>query len=243
MSDADALARAIIPLLDLTRLDEADSADEVQALCEKAQTPYGQVAGLCILPRWLRLARGWRPDRNVRLVTVANFPDGSANAARTCKTIMQALDEGAEELDVVFPYRAFMEGRHEDVAGFLDRVRRACAENPLKIILETGLLATDDNIKGAAQIAVAHGADFLKTSTGKIPVGATPEAARLLLQVIVESEREVGLKVSGGVRQPADAAEYLAIAQSYLGDEALHPARFRIGASSLLDELLLQSET
>lgn len=238
MSDGDALARALIPLLDLTRLEDGDSADDIQAFCDKSRTSFGQVAGLCLYPRWLRLARGWRADRSIRLVTVANFPDGSGNAARTCKTIMQALDEGAEEFDVVFPYRDFMAGKHDDVADFLERVRRACAEHPLKLILETGLLATDDNIRGAARLAIEHGADFLKTSTGKIPVGATPEAARLLLEEIVAAEREVGLKVSGGIRQPADAAEYLAMAQQALGEDAINPNRFRIGASSLLDALL-----
>ncbi len=152
------------------------------------------------------------------------------------KEIATALANGADEIDVVIPWRAFSRGETMSVAGLVGAARIAAAPPvPLKAILETGALGEPRLISGAAQMAIAAGADFIKTSTGKTPMGASPEAAQLMLDAIKASRRPVGLKVSGGVRRYVDAEEYLRLADAAFGTAT--PQNFRIGASGLLAEL------
>jgi deoxyribose-phosphate aldolase len=150
----------------------------------------------------------------------------------------RAIVDGADEIDVVLPYRAFVAGDLERAADVLDVVRAAAGPLLVKVILETGELPDVTAVESAARFAVDHGADFVKTSTGKTPRSASPEAATAMLRVIAGAGRPVGIKPSGGIRTLADASTYLALADGAMGDGWATPATFRFGASGLLDALL-----
>jgi deoxyribose-phosphate aldolase len=233
MTDRDPLATARLALacLDLTSLNDADTEGDVEKLCERAQGPNGTTAAVCVWPRFAALARGSLPEA-VRVAAVANFPDGSADIDRAVRDATAIGDAGAQEVDVVLPWREL------DVApALLKAVRAASTGLTLKVILETGELKDPALIRRACAIALDAGADFLKTSTGKTAVSATPEAARLLLRAIADGgHRQVGFKPAGGIRRVADAAVYLALTEEILG-EAPTPARFRLGASGLLNDI------
>ncbi len=231
-------ARLALACLDLTSLvdgqDLAGGEAEIERLCARARSPCGNVAAVCVWPRLAARARALLPP-GIRVAAVANFPDGSSDIDRALRDTAQIAAAGAQEVDVVLPWR--------DLAGapaLLAAVRRASAGLMLKVILETGELRDEPLIAQACRIALDAGADFLKTSTGKRPVGATPAAARLLLHAIASdptARTRVGFKPAGGIRSVADAALYLQLTTEVLGDAALTPARFRIGASGLLDDI------
>jgi deoxyribose-phosphate aldolase len=171
----------------------------------------------------------------VAVAAVANFPDGSADTARAVADARAIVDAGAQEVDVVIPYRQL-----DAAPALLAAVRRACDGLLLKVILETGELADAQQVARACRIALEAGADFLKTSTGKVRVNATLQAARALLQAIAAdpvTRPRVGFKPAGGIRTVANAQTYLVLVREILGDTALSPQRFRIGASGLLDDI------
>lgn len=227
-------ARIALACLDLTSLGDADGPAEVERLCRRAAGPFGPVAALCVWPRGVALARALRPA-GVAVAAVANFPAGGSDPGPALRDVGAIVDAGADEVDVVMPWRDL-----PAAPALLAAVRRAAPGLTLKVILETGELREAGRIREAARIALDAGADFLKTSTGKVPVGATPGAARVLLETIAAdavASRRVGFKASGGVRTVADAAVYAALVREILGEAALVPARFRIGASALLDDI------
>ncbi len=230
-------ARQALACLDLTSLNDRDTAADIVALCQRAvgsDPGRGLVAAVCVWPRRAALARRLLPE-SVAVAAVANFPDGSADVQRAVRDTRQIVAAGAQEVDVVFPYRDFAAA-----PGLLAAVRSACTGLRLKVILETGEVQDPALISQACRIALAAGADFLKTSTGKTPRSATPEAAALLLQAIAQDAHgaaRVGFKPSGGIRTVADAALYMQLTAQHLGAAAVNPARFRIGASSLLDDI------
>jgi deoxyribose-phosphate aldolase len=217
-----------IALLDLTTLTGQETDEEIDALCERAAR-HG-VAAVCVYGRYV--ARAAR--RGVRVAAVANFPEGDLDADRAARESAAAVDAGAQEVDVVLPWRAWLDG---DSAGALQVVEAARNATPgtLKVILESGRLG--DRVREAADAALAGGADFVKTSTGKVGPGASPEAARAMLEA-VRDHGSGGFKASGGVRTREHAEAYLAIADELLGPDWATPQTFRIGASSLLDVLL-----
>lgn len=229
----DAAVARLISLIDLTSLDEADTPEVVDALCDKAVTVAGPVAAVCVLPAFVAQCAERLDGTGVRIATVANFPAGEDDADAAARETAAAIDEGADEVDVVVPWRAWLAGDEDAVT----RLVTACAaEAPgrLKTILETGSHPTPSTTLGMARAATAAGASFLKTSTGKVGPGASPEAAQLLLHV---AGPDVGVKVSGGIRTRADAASYVALADELRG-APVSSMDFRIGASSLLDDLL-----
>lgn len=231
-----ALAAIALACLDLTELSEGATGEKIEALCKKAVGPHGAVAAVCVDIPFVRLAKQALGESGVKVATVVNFPEGDLPIGQVEKEISQALENGADEIDAVIPWRAFSRGETMAVAGLVGAARIAAPPPiPLKAILETGALGEARLISRAADMAIAAGADFIKTSTGKSPVGATPDAAKLMLAAIKASHRPVGLKVSGGVRRFADAAEYMALAQESFG--VVTPQNFRIGASGLLAEL------
>ncbi len=236
-TDLDAAARQALACLDLTSLNDGDDEAAVARLCARAQGRFGPVAAVCVWPRLAAFARRQLPGA-IAVAAVANFPDGGTDLARTERDIGQIAEAGAQEADVVLSWRALVEGDTRTPARLLAAARRASAGLRLKVILETGMLDATQAHE-ASRIALGEGADFLKTSTGKVPVGATPEAARTLLKAIAADARGnvVGFKASGGVRTVADAALYLGLVAEHLGPQALVPARFRIGASGLLDDI------
>jgi deoxyribose-phosphate aldolase len=231
-----AAARAI-PLIDLTSLGGAESEAEIERLCRRARL-HG-VAAVCIYPRHLRLARGLLAGSAVRLATVANFPSGGDDILRAADETAAAVAEGADEVDMVAPLAAIREGDVGLVGELVEACRTAAGTGTtLKLILETGLLAEPDLISAAARAGIMAGIDFLKTSTGKTPVGATLEAAALLLTLSAEAQGRVGFKAAGGIRTTEDAAGYLHLADAILGPSWATPRTFRLGASALLDDLL-----
>lgn len=234
--DPAAAARAL-PLLDLTSLTGTETEDEIATLCRRSVD--AGTAAVCIYPRHLATARAALTGSGVRLATVVAFPHGGDDIGAAAEEAAAVVVAGAQEVDVVAPLRAIMEGDVGLVGDLVEACRDAIGPGiTLKLILETGLLDAPDRIAAAARTAVMAGVGFLKTSTGKVPVGATLESAAVLLQVIAEAGGRVGLKVSGGVRTTADAARYLALADAVMGTAWVTPATFRIGASSLLDDLL-----
>lgn len=234
------VARRVLPLLDLTSLNDADDADSTAALCAKAVTPIGCVAAVCLWPSFVPQAKQMLAGTGVRVATVVNFPGGTLPASRVADQIARALAEGADEIDVVMPYAQIMGGQGGDqrAADHLAICREACGPVTMKVILETGVLAKPILIERAAALAVAAGADFLKTSTGKMPTGATPGAARILLTACRDAGRPVGFKASGGIRDVETAAQYMALAEQICGSDFVSPATFRFGASGLLDAVL-----
>ncbi len=229
-------ARLAISLLDLTNLDDRCTVDAIDALCKRA-VERG-VAAVCVWPDFVRQAVARVDGSGVGVATVVNFPTGDERPYAVGAVTACAVDDGATEIDVVLPYRAFVGG---DTAWALDVLRAARVASTgthLKVILETGELPDQATVAAAARLAIDAGADFVKTSTGKSAVSATPEAAATMLDVIAATDRSVGLKPSGGIRTAADAELYLDLARARLGDGYLTPATFRFGASSLLDALL-----
>jgi deoxyribose-phosphate aldolase len=235
-ADAATAAR-LLPLLDLTSLGEADDAATTERLCRRARA-HG-TAAVCLWPSFVAQARALLGGSGVRVATVANFPHGGADIARAADEVAAAVADGADEVDVVAPLEAVREGDIGAVTDLVEACRAAATPAVrLKVILETGVLAEPALIAACARAAVMGGADFLKTSTGKAAIGATLEAAAVLLAVIEEAEGRVGLKVAGGIRTTADAAAYLHLADELLGPGWATAERFRIGASGLLDDLL-----
>lgn len=233
------LARLALACLDLTSLNDADDAARIEALCKRAAGPFGAPAALCVWPRWAALARKLAPP-GVAVAAVANFPDGGTDVQRALRDAGEIVGAGTQEIDLVLPWRALRDGDAAAAAAVLRAVRRAAPGLRLKVILETGELHTPALIGAAARLALAEGADMLKTSTGKTPTGATPEAAALLLEAIAadpQARAHVGFKASGGIRRVADAAPYVALVEQHLGRAALGPARLRFGASALLDDI------
>ncbi len=240
MTDA-AFARRAIALLDLTDLSNGLDEAGVERLCARAVTPLGPVAAVCLWAGFVPQARRLLRGTPVRIATVVNFPAGEDDVMRAADEARYALLDGADEIDVVLPWRSLVAGRQEVVGALLGAVRAVVPPGKmLKTILETGELKTPALIRAAARIAIGTGADIIKTSTGKTAVSATPEAVRLMLEEIRASGRQVGLKPSGGIRTADDARAYLALADEIMGEGWARPETFRFGASGLLDALLVE---
>lgn len=241
-------ARALA-CLDLTSLNLDDTPERLDALCDRALSPapgiYIHPAAVCIYPRFVTQVRARLEGSGIAVAAVANFPLGTAPAGEVVTEVEQALADGADEIDVVFPFRSYLAGDHLAAGELVRRVSTVCRHGhhpaTLKVILETGVLHDHSVIKAAAALAVANGADFLKTSTGKLDPAATPAAAEALLEVIAAAQRDghrLGLKVAGGVKTVADAAVYLDLADRYLQPDGAEPSNFRFGASGLLNDIV-----
>ena len=242
MADAD-IARRALRCLDFTDLSDNCSEHAVDALCARALTPLGPVAAVCVWPQLVPRAREALRGSPVQIATVVNFPAGSEDLERIVDDARGALEDGAEEIDLVLPYKALLRGEpglaRDVVAGVRDMVDGG---RRLKVILETGMLPSAEAVAAASRLAIEAGADFLKTSTGKTPVSATPDAAEIMLAAIRESGRPVGLRVSGGIRTLADAALYLDLSDRAMSAGWATPETFRIGASALYDALIAAIE-
>jgi deoxyribose-phosphate aldolase len=232
-------ARTALACLDLTSLNDSDTEADIEQLCKRATGAHGHTAAVCVWPRFAALARSLLPA-DVAVAAVANFPAGGTDITHAVADTAAIVAAGAQEVDVVLPYRALVAGDERLCGRLLAAVRAACPGLRLKVILETGELRDAALIRRAADIALHAGADFLKTSTGKTPTSATPVAARLMLEAIAAdsgARHRVGFKPAGGIRTVADAGIYIALVREILGDNAVSPARFRIGASGLLNDI------
>ncbi|EKO3987739.1 deoxyribose-phosphate aldolase [Vibrio fluvialis] len=244
MSDLKAAALRALKLMDLTTLNDDDTDAKVIQLCHDAKSPVGNTAAICIYPRFIPIAKKTLREQgtpDVRIATVTNFPHGNDDVDIAVTETKAAVAYGADEVDVVFPYRALMAGNEQAGFDLVKQCKAACGDTVLlKVIIETGELKEEALIKKASQICIEAGADFIKTSTGKVPVNATPEYARMMLEVIRDMgvAKSVGFKPAGGVRTAEDAALYLAMADEILGDNWVDSRHYRFGASSLLTNLL-----
>lgn len=242
MADVDTAQRAL-RCLDLTDLSDNCTDHAVDILCAKARDPRGPVAAVCVWPQFVSRSREALKGSTVRVATVVNFPAGGEDVSRVAEDTEEALGDGANEIDLVLPYDALRRGDIEIAFDMVAAIRDVVDQGRLlKVILETGKLVDPALIEMASRVSIDAGADFIKTSTGKTPVSATPEAAEIMLKVIKESGRPVGLKPSGGIRTTDDAAFYLSLADRVMGAGWATPKTFRIGASSVYDALIATIE-
>ncbi|MDR2907977.1 MAG: deoxyribose-phosphate aldolase [Bacteroidales bacterium] len=226
--------------IDLTTLEGADTKEKVVTLCNKAK--HHQTAAICVYPPFAKIVREQLAGTTIQTACVAGaFPSGQSPIHVKTSEVAYAIEQGAQEIDMVISRGTFLEGDYATVGAEIKAIKEACGAVHLKVILETGELQTPENIKLASEIAIANGADFIKTSTGKIPVAATPEAATVMLHVIKEhyqkTGNKIGFKPAGGISKPADAEIYVNLVRDILGEEWLRPELFRIGASRLVDAL------
>jgi len=238
-----ALQHRMLGLIDLTSLNETDTEANIAALCKKAQTPLGHVAAVCVGRPFVRQVAEVFAGSPVKTATVANFPKGDGSLETVLIEIGQAIQDGAQEVDVVFPYERYLAGERQYAHSFVAACKAACGNAvTLKVILETGVLSDLAIIADASLDVLTSGADFIKTSTGKIPEGATLEAAATMLLVVehlnAHIKRPMGLKVAGGIRSMEQAAQYVELADQMLGKNWISPDTFRIGSSKLVDEIL-----
>lgn len=245
-SSTEAAIRAI-RLMDLTSLNDDDHDARIIALCHQAQTPIGNTAAVCIYPRFVGLAKltlAAQGTPEVRVATVVNFPHGDDDPATVLAETRTALTDGADEIDLVIPWRALKAGDDMPARALVRGCKALCGTRRLKVIIESGELQDPALIRAASLLAIEEGADFIKTSTGKVPVNATPAACHIMLAAIAEcgAQNQVGFKAAGGVKSVQDAAEYLAMAAAHFGNEWLVAEHFRFGASSLLGQLLATIE-
>lgn len=242
--DNERLARQALSLLELFALNHDETEHRVVGLCQRAVTPLGHVAAICVYPRFVCLARTML-DRlqaqDVRVVAVVNFPYGGANVTLVASEVRAALNAGADEIDLVYPYRTLLTGDRQAGMEMLQACK-AIRATPVTLTatLETGELRDPQLIRDACRDAILSGADFIKTSTGKSVTHATPQAARIMLECIAEVGGQVGFKAAGGVRTLADATLFMDLARARFGPLWVKPERVRLGASSLLDDLLMQ---
>jgi deoxyribose-phosphate aldolase len=241
--NSQAIAQRALSLMDLTSLTDTETEADIIQLCKQAKSPAGETAAICIFPRFIPLAKKIlkaQQTPQVKVATVANFPHGNEDIDIALAETQAAVAYGADEVDLVFPYQALIRGNESIGFDMVKVCKKAClGSTKLKVILETGELKTPELIQQASEIAINAGADFIKTSTGKVAVNATPKAAKIMLEVIKQKNTNVGFKPAGGVKNAEDAAIYLDMADTMLGTEWVNAEHFRFGASSLLKNLLV----
>ncbi|MEV6925920.1 deoxyribose-phosphate aldolase [Dactylosporangium sp. NPDC051485] len=240
-----------IRMVDLTTLEGSDTPGKVRALCAKAVRPdpadgtCPSAAAVCVYPAMIGVAAETLRGTGVHLASVATaFPSGQAPLAVKLADTRAAVADGADEIDMVISRGAFLAGRYAQVHDEIAAVKQACGDAHLKVILETGELATLDNVRRASWLAMLAGADFIKTSTGKVQPAATLPVTLVMLEAVrdfrAETGRIVGVKPAGGIRTAKDAIKYLVMVNETAGPDWLDPDRFRFGASTLLNDLLMQ---
>lgn len=241
-SEQEQLARRTLSMLELLALNHEETEHRVAGVCQRALTPLGPVAAVCVFPRFVCLARTLldrqrTPD--VRVVAAVNFPNGGAHINSVLSEIRAAVNAGADEIDLVYPHRALLTGDQRMGVELIQTCRSACPSRiTLTATLESGELRDPQIMLQACRDAIHAGADFIKSGTGRTAVHTTPQAARIMLESISEVGGQVGLKVAGGIRTLPDAGVFVELARSRFGPHWIKPERMRVGASSLLDDLL-----
>jgi deoxyribose-phosphate aldolase len=240
-----------IRMVDLTTLEGADTHGKVRNLCVKGRRPdptdpdCPSVAAICVYPDLVATAVAALRGSSIGVASVATaFPSGRASLSTKLADVKEAVSAGASEIDMVIDRGAFLSGRYLEVYEEIVAVKQACGPAHLKVILETGELATLDNVRRASWLALIAGGDFIKTSTGKVSPAATPPVALVMLEAVRDfadatGERR-GVKLAGGIRTAKEAIRYLVVVKETAGEAWLTPDLFRFGASSLLNDLLLQ---
>jgi deoxyribose-phosphate aldolase len=240
-----------IGMVDLTTLEGADTAGKVRSICAKARRPDPDdpacppVAAVCVYPDLVAGAVEQLQGSGVAVASVATaFPSGRASLPVKLADVADGVAAGADEIDMVIDRGAFLSGRYQEVYDEIVAVKQACGDAHLKVILETGELSTLDNVRRASWLALLAGGDFIKTSTGKVSPAATPPVALVMLEAVRDFHAATGdlrgVKLAGGIRAAKDAVRYLVLVKETAGDDWLTPSLFRFGASSLLNDLLMQ---
>jgi len=240
-----------ISMLDLTTLEGKDSEGKVRQLCQKARHPQPgdpsvpHVAAVCVYPNMVAFAVDALRGSGVKVASVASgFPAGLVPLSAKLDDTRTAVAAGADEIDMVIDRGAFLSGDYEKVASEIVAIKDACGPAHLKVILETGELETYDNVRKASRLAMTYGADFIKTSTGKISPASTPGVVLVMLEAIrdfyFETGRRIGMKPAGGIKTSKQALHLLVLVKETLGDAWLTPALFRLGASTVTNDLLMQ---
>lgn len=227
--------------LDLTSLNDTDSKESIEALIAKTdQGKHGKVAATCVYPKFLSQTFNGTAAKNIARATVINFPDGKSTPEQTIIDTKNAIAAGANEIDIVLDHESFLKGDVKKAEDLLHACRAACGEKArLKVILESALFEDYLDLRNASLLALDCGADFIKTSTGKSPEGgASLEAAATMLEAIIDRGGKAGLKVSGGVKTVTDCAQYIDLTQSMMGKDWISLQTFRIGASSVLTDIM-----
>lgn len=242
----------IVSMIDLTTLEGMDTPDKVRTLCAKAVRPLPgvvtpQVAAVCVYPTLISVAKEALVGSEVRVASVATaFPSGQSFLDVKLAEVREAVEKGADEVDMVINRGLYLSGDHAQVAEEIVRIKEACGPAHLKVILETGELGTLQEIRRASWLAMEAGADFIKTSTGKLSSASSLPVVLVMLEAIrdyyFETGRAVGMKAAGGIRTAKQSFQYLVMVNETLGDGWLTPDRFRIGASSLLNDVLMQRQ-
>ena len=240
-----------LSMIDLTTLEGKDSPGKVKQLCYKAAHLHDQypdlpnVAAICVYPTMVPIAKKALTGTNINIASVAtSFPSGMADLQSKLDEVKSVIDAGANEIDMVISRGRFLRGDYNYVSDEIAQVKDACGDAHLKVILETGELVTLDNVRLASDIAMEAGADFIKTSTGKVSPAATPPVVLTMLEAIRDFEtktgEKIGMKPAGGIGTAKQAIQYLVMVKETLGEDWLSPDLFRFGASSLANDVLMQ---
>ena len=243
--------RLVVSMTDLTTLEGKDSPGKVRGLCRKAVDPapgiegVPSVAAVCVYPNHVALAKQAVAGSGVQVASVATaFPSGQAPLDLRLEEVRRVVADGADEVDMVISRGALLAGRTQQVAEEIRATKEACGSAHLKVILETGELETYDLVRRASDLAMEAGADFIKTSTGKVAPAATMGVTLVMLEAIRDHHRatgvRIGMKPAGGIKSAKEALHYLVMVKETLGDAWLSPSLFRFGASSLLNDVLIQ---
>ena len=235
----------IMSLIDLTSLEGNDTEEKIRQLCVKAM--HHNVAAVCVYPNMVQIVKSALKNSAVKVASVAGgFPGGMTSTKIKVGEVKWAIDEGADEIDTVVSRGKFLEGEYNYVSDEIAEIKSACGKALMKVILETGELGALDNVRKASDIAIKAGADFIKTSTGKIQPGATLPATLVMIDAIKDhyqkTGKKIGIKPAGGIRTAEQAIPYFIMVRETLGSQWLTPALFRFGASALLDDLALKME-
>ena len=240
-----------LSMIDLTTLEGKDSEGKVKQLCYKASHLHYKhpglpnVAAICVYPTMVPIAKKELEGTGINVASVATaFPSGMADINAKLDEVKSVVDAGADEVDMVISRGRFLNGDYEYVSDEISQVKDACGKAHLKVILETGELVTLDNVQLASDIAMEAGADFIKTSTGKVSPAATPPVVLTMLEAIrdfqIKTGKKIGMKPAGGIGTAKQAIQYLVMIKETLGDDWLSPNLFRFGASSLANDILMQ---
>ena len=240
-----------LSMIDLTTLEGKDSLGKVRQLCYKASHLHDQfsnlpqVAAVCMYPNMVEVAKKALKSSSIKIAAVATaFPSGMATLEAKLNEVKSVVDAGVDEVDMVISRGRFLQGDYSYVFDEVAKVKSTCGQAHLKVILETGELITLDNVRKASDLAMEAGADFIKTSTGKVKPAATPSVVLVMLEAIRDFYKRtgkiVGMKPAGGISTAKLAIQYLVMARETLGQEWLTPDRFRFGASSLANDILMQ---
>ena len=239
--------RRILTYIDFTSLNITDTEESIGVICDKLNNfPFifpdlPQVAAICVYPRFIRLVKEKLTNKRIRIASVGgSFPSSQSFTSIKAEECRMAVAEGADEIDMVLSAGDFIAGNLQFVTDEIIAIKEAIGKAHLKVILETGVIDSPELIYEASMLAMKAGADFIKTSTGKEFPGASLEAVEVMAKVIAEntSSQPVGIKISGGVRTYEDALTYLELIENHLGREFMTPERVRVGASSLIKNLM-----